>query len=62
MKQESSSELFNRKETAAYLRICKTTLDSLPIPRIKIRRRVFYRRSVLDQWIIQNTQIKEVRK
>jgi hypothetical protein len=54
------SELFDRKETAQYLRICKTTLDSLLIPRIKIRRRVFYRKPDLDQWLTQNRQIKGV--
>jgi len=53
-----SSELFDRKETAIYLRICRSTLDNLPIPRIKIRRRVFYRKPELDQWLAQNTQIK----
>jgi hypothetical protein len=53
-----SSELFDRKEAAVFLRICKTTLDKLPIPRIKIRRRVFYRRSELEQWLIQNSQIR----
>ena len=58
MNQAISSELFNRKEAAEYLRICKTTLDSLLIPRIKIRRRVLYRRSELDQWLVKNTQIK----
>jgi len=58
MKEIISSELFDRKEAAVYLRICKTTLDNLMIPRIKIRRRVLYRRSELDQWLVQNTQIK----
>jgi predicted DNA-binding transcriptional regulator AlpA len=62
MEQVISSELFDRKEAAVYLRICRTTLDSLTIPRIKIRRRVLYRRSELDQWLTQNTQIKEVKK
>jgi len=54
-----SSELFDRKEAAMYLRICRTTLDKLSIPRIKIRRRIFYRRAELEQWLIQNSQIKE---
>ena len=58
MEQIISSELFTRKEAAAYLRICKTTLDNLVIPRIKIRRRVLYRRLELDRWLVQNTQIK----
>ena len=58
MSQTISSELFSRKEAAVYLRICKTTLDSLMIPRIKIRRRVLYKKSTLDLWIAENTQIK----
>jgi hypothetical protein len=58
MEQIIFSELFNRKEAAVYLRICKTTLDNLMIPRIKIRRRVLYRKIELDQWLVQNTQIK----
>jgi excisionase family DNA binding protein len=62
MKQEISSELFDRKEAAVYLRICRTTLDRLMIPRIKIRRRVLFRKSELDQWLDQNTQIKGVKK
>jgi len=53
-----SSELFNRKEAAMYLRICKTTLDKLLIPHIKIRRRIFYRKAELEQWLLQNTQVK----
>ena len=55
MKQVISTELFDRKEASVYLRICKTTLDNLMIPRIKIRRRVLYRKSELDQWLTQNT-------
>jgi hypothetical protein len=62
MKQIISSELFDRREAAVYLRICKSTLDTLLIPRIKVRRRVLYRRSELDQWLDRNTQIKEVQK
>ena len=62
MNQTIFSELFDRKETAHYLRICKTTLDNLPIPRIKIRRRVLYRKPDLDQWLDQNIQIKGSRK
>jgi hypothetical protein len=58
MKQEISSELFTRKEAAAYLRICKTTLDKLPIPRIKIRHLVFYRKCDIDNWLAENVKIK----
>ena len=58
MKHTVSSELFDRKETAQYFRICRSTLDSLPIPRIQIRRRVFYRKPDVDKWLEQKVQIK----
>ena len=58
MKQIVSSELMSRGEVAAYLRICKTTLDKLPIPRIKIRHLVFYRKCDVDKWLSENIQIK----
>jgi len=60
--QVSNKEVFSREEASDFLGICKTTLDKLPIPRIKIRRRVLYRRSELDQWLMQNLKIKEVKK
>ena len=59
MEQRISPELLNRQEAAAYLRICKTTLDKLKIPRIKIRHLVLYRKSDIDQWLTQKIQIKE---
>jgi excisionase family DNA binding protein len=62
MNQIVFSELLSRKEAAVYLRICKTTLDNLTLPRIKVRRRVLFRRSDLNQWLDQNTQIKEGKK
>ena len=62
MKQTICAELFSRQEAAEYLRICKSTLDVLTIPRIKIRRKVLYRKPELDQWLIQNTQIKGSKK
>ena len=54
------SELLTRSEAAEYLRICKTTLDKLLISRIKIRHQVFYRKSDLEKWLDQNTQVKAV--
>jgi hypothetical protein len=61
MEQIITSELLTRREAAEYLRICKSTLDKLKIPRVKIRHRVFFRKSELDNSIIQNTQIKGVK-
>jgi hypothetical protein len=60
MSQIISSELFSRKAAAVYLHICKSTLDKLPIPRIKIRRLVFYRKCDMDNWIDKNIQIKGI--
>ena len=59
MEQRILPELLNRQEASSYLRICKTTLDKLKIPRIKIRHKVIYRKQELEQWLINNTQIKE---
>ena len=56
------SELLDRKEASRFLGICLATLDKLTIPRIKIRRRVLYRKSELDQWLTQNTQVKEAKE
>lgn len=61
MKEVIFSEILSRKEVAAYLNICLTTLDNLDIPRVKIRHLVLYRRSDIDQWLTQKTQIKGVK-
>ena len=55
-----STELLSRSDAAAYLRICRTTLDRLNIPRIQVRRRVLFRKAVLDKWLEENTRTKEV--
>jgi predicted DNA-binding transcriptional regulator AlpA len=59
--QVSNKEVLSREEVSKFLGICKTSLDNLPIPRIKIRRRVLYRRSDLNQWLEQQIQIKGVK-
>jgi len=48
-------EVLSRAESALYLGVCKTTLDRLNIPKTKIRRRVLYRKEILDKWLSQNT-------
>jgi hypothetical protein len=57
---QPTGAIFDRKEAAEYLHICKTTLDRLDIPRSKIRRRVLYRQSVLDRYLEENTITAEV--
>jgi hypothetical protein len=49
------TEILSRTEAAAYLRVCKTTLDRLDIPRIRIRRRVVFKKAVLDTWLDEHT-------
>lgn len=50
-----------REEAAEYLRVSPRTLDRwheerIGPPRIKIGRRIEYRRSVLDAWILQHEE------
>jgi hypothetical protein len=49
-------EIMSRKQAAAFLGVCKATLDRLDIPRTKIRHRVMYRRDVLELWAIHQTE------
>ena len=53
-----TKEVMNRTEVANYLRIGKSTLDKLDIPKIQIRRRVLFQKKAVDQWL--SRQSKEV--
>ena len=55
-------EIFSRKEAAAFLGICKTTLDRLDIPKTKIRHRVMYKRDVLNKWVDEHTENRKKAK
>ena len=46
----------SRRETAAYLGICLTSLDHLDIPRTKVGHRVMFKRDVLNRWIDEHTE------
>jgi len=48
-------EVMSRTAAAAYIGVCKTTLDRLNIPRTQVRRRVLYRKEILDKWLAKNT-------
>jgi len=52
---QPTKEVLSRREAAEYLGVCKTTLDRLNIARTQIRRRVLYRKEILDKWIAQHT-------
>jgi DNA-directed RNA polymerase subunit N (RpoN/RPB10) len=62
MTTTQSQELLTRSDAAAYLKICRTTLDRLNIPRICIRRRVLFKKPILDKWLEENTKVREVVK
>jgi hypothetical protein len=57
-----SLELLSRSDAAAYLGICRSTLDRLAILRTYLRRRVFFRKVILEIWLEENTRIKRVAK
>jgi hypothetical protein len=48
---EKENEVLSRKETAAFLGVCLSTLDRIDIPKIKIRERVIYRRVDVVKWL-----------
>jgi len=52
---QPTKEVLSRTEAAAYLGVCKTTLDRLAIPKTQIRRRVLYQKKILDAWILKHT-------
>jgi len=54
--QSIISDILSRKQAAEFLGICRTTLDRLDIPRTKIRRRVMYKRAVLERWLDEHTE------
>ena len=51
--------VLSRREAAAYLGICLTTLDRLDIPRTRVRHRVMFKREVLNKWIDEHTETKK---
>jgi hypothetical protein len=55
-------DILSRKEAAAYLGICLSTLDLLDIPRTRIRHRVMFKRDVLNKWIDEQTENGRRRK
>jgi hypothetical protein len=59
MEDSKQERLLSRSCAAKFLGICETTLSRLDIPKTRLRRRVFYRQSVLEQWLRAHTEVKE---
>ena len=54
--ERGTLDILSRKEAAAFLGICRTTLDRLDIPRTRIGRRVLFKKEVLNRWIDDHTE------
>jgi len=50
------SDVLSRKAAAQFLGICLTTLDRLNVPKIKVRKRVLYRKAALEKWLEKQEQ------
>jgi hypothetical protein len=54
--REINPFLLNRSEAAQFLGIGLNTLALLDIPKTQIRRRILYRRDILEKWAEKNTE------
>jgi predicted DNA-binding transcriptional regulator AlpA len=52
---QTADEILNVKEACAFLKISRGTLAKLHIPKIKIRRRIFFKKSDILKFITENT-------
>jgi len=52
-------QVLTRKEAAAFLGVCLTTLDRLDIPRTMIGRRPKYMRDSIIKWLTDQTEETE---
>jgi len=53
MTAQPAKEVMSREEAAAYIGICKTTLDRIDdIPKIQIRKRVLFKKEAIDKWLL----------
>jgi len=55
-------DVLSRREAAALLGICLTTLDLLDIPRTRVRHRVMYKRNVISKWLDEHTEKESPKK
>ena len=54
---QPTKEVMSRRAAAAYIGIGLSTLDRLNIPKIKIRKRVLFKKEAIDKWLSsQQTQ------
>jgi len=49
--QAVSEQLLSRRECAERLHVSLSTVDRLPIPRVRVRRRVLFQRSDIEEYV-----------
>jgi hypothetical protein len=54
-----TADILSRREAAAFLGVCRATLDRLGIPKTRIRHRVMYKRVELNKWVDEHTERKK---
>jgi hypothetical protein len=52
---EKENVVLSRKETAAFLGVCLSTLDRIDMPKVRIRDRVVYKRDDVLKWLDTHT-------
>jgi hypothetical protein len=53
------SDILSRRQASEYMGICRASLDRLNLPRIKVGRRVLYKRASLQKWLSEHEVSKE---
>ena len=48
------NDILSRKEAARFLGVCIATLDRLDIPKLRIRKRVMFKKQTLLRWVDLN--------
>ncbi|GHV05434.1 hypothetical protein FACS189485_12390 [Spirochaetia bacterium] len=56
----TQSDLLTRKQSAEFLRISLGTLDKLDISCVRIRRRVFFKKLILEKYLEDHSKVKGV--
>jgi len=55
MTTQPAKEVMSREECAAYIGVCKTTLDRIDdIPKIQIRKRILFKKEAIDKWLLSH--------
>jgi hypothetical protein len=60
MIQSTNLDILNRRQASEYMGICRASLDRLNVPKIKVGRRVLYKKATLEKWLSDHEVPMEV--